>query len=61
MTRPHYRSVLATLCVFIALASLLGVVHAMLIDERVVTYALMTLVSGIVAFVAQPNPAPGER
>ncbi|EGD04614.1 hypothetical protein B1M_10573 [Burkholderia sp. TJI49] len=46
---------------FIALASLLGVVHAMLIDERVVPYAIIALVSGIVAFVAQPDPASSGR
>ncbi|MCR4466822.1 DUF2964 family protein [Burkholderia sp. SCN-KJ] len=57
----RYRNALATLCVFIALASLLGVVHAMLIDERVVPYAIVTLVSGIVAFVAQLDPAPPGR
>lgn len=56
-----YRSALATFCVFIALASLLGVVHAMLIDERVVPYAIIPLVSGIVAFVAQPDPASSGR
>ncbi|RQR35081.1 DUF2964 family protein [Burkholderia sp. Bp9143] len=61
MTRQHFRSVLATLCVFIALASLLGVVHAMLIDGRVLAYAIVTLVSGIVAFVAQLDPAPAGR
>ncbi|RQR46109.1 MULTISPECIES: DUF2964 family protein [unclassified Burkholderia] len=57
----RYRNALATLCVFIALASLLGVVHAMLIDERVVPYAIVALVSGIVAFVAQLDPAPSGR
>ncbi|MBU9618534.1 DUF2964 family protein [Burkholderia multivorans] len=56
-----YRSALATFCVFIALASLLGVVHAMLIDERVVPYAIVALVSGIVAFVAQLDPASSGR
>ncbi|AWV04701.1 hypothetical protein C5615_33935 [Burkholderia cepacia] len=61
MSRQHYRSVLATLCVFIALASLLGVVHAMLIDARVVPYAIVTLVSGVVAFVAQMNPGSAGR
>ncbi|RQS21407.1 DUF2964 family protein [Burkholderia sp. Bp8998] len=61
MTRQHYRSVVATLCVFIALASLLGVVHAMLIDGRVVPYAIVTLVSGIVAFIAQLETAPSAQ
>jgi len=61
MIRPQYRSALATACVFIALASLLGVVHAMLVDERIVPYAIVTLVSGIVAFVAQLNPASRAR
>ena len=56
-----YRSALAMLCVFIALASLLGVVHAMLIDETVVPYAIIALVSGIVAFIAQLDPASSGR
>jgi hypothetical protein len=61
MIRLQYRSTLATSCVFIALASLLGVVHAMLIDEQVAPYAIVALVSGIVGFVAQLNPASSER
>lgn len=61
MTRHSYRTTLATLGVFIALASLLGVVHAMLVDAHVLPYAIVTLVSGIVAFVAQFDPAPSER
>ncbi|MDN7587982.1 DUF2964 family protein [Burkholderia seminalis] len=56
-----YRSALATLCVFVALASLLGVVHAMLIDARVAPYAAVALVAGIVAFVAQLDPASAGR
>ncbi|MDN7425165.1 DUF2964 family protein [Burkholderia sp. AU45388] len=61
MIRHSYRTTLATLGVFIALASLLGVVHAMLVDAHVLPYAIVTLVSGGVAFVAQLDPAPGER
>ncbi|KVH09147.1 hypothetical protein WS84_19765 [Burkholderia anthina] len=61
MIRHSYRITLATLGVFIALASLLGVVHAMLVDARVLPYAVVTLVSGAVAFVAQLNAADGER
>ncbi|WP_175885036.1 DUF2964 family protein [Burkholderia sp. BCC0044] len=61
MNRKQYRIALATLSVFIALASLLGVVHAMLVDAHVLPYAIVTLVSGAVAFVAQFDPAPSER
>ncbi|AOR73166.1 hypothetical protein BBJ41_37120 [Burkholderia stabilis] len=61
MIREQYRTVLATLGVFIALASLLGVVHAMLVEARVFPYAIVALISGVVAFVAQLNPAAGER
>ena len=61
MNRKQYRIVLATLSVFIALASLLGVVHAMLVEARVLPYAVVTLISGAVAFVAQLNAADGER
>ncbi|MBJ9592250.1 DUF2964 family protein [Burkholderia seminalis] len=56
-----YRSALATLCVFVALASLLGVAHAMLIDAGVAPYAAVALVAGIVAFVAQLDPASAGR
>ncbi|RQT36659.1 DUF2964 family protein [Burkholderia contaminans] len=55
------RIVLATLGVFIALASLLGVVHAMLVGVHVLPYAIVALVSGLAAFVAQPDPAACER
>lgn len=61
MIHHSYRTALATLGVFIALASLLGVVHAMLVDAHVLPYAIVTLVSGIVAFVSQLEPAPKER
>ncbi|HDR9482979.1 TPA: DUF2964 family protein [Burkholderia aenigmatica] len=61
MMRLPYRIVLATLGVFVALASLLGVVHAMLVGVHVLPYAIVALVSGIAAFVAQSNPAVGEH
>ncbi|RQV01933.1 DUF2964 family protein [Burkholderia cenocepacia] len=61
MIRHSYRTMLATLGVFIALASLLGVVHAMLVGAHVLPYAIVTLVSGGVAFVAQLDPASKER
>lgn len=61
MIRHSYRTALATLGVFVALASLLGVVHAMLVDAHVLPYAIVALVSGGVAFVAQLDPAPSER
>ncbi|CAR54160.1 DUF2964 family protein [Burkholderia cenocepacia] len=61
MIHHSCRTALATLSVFIALASLLGVVHAMLVDAHVLPYAIVTLVSGIVAFVSQLEPAPRER
>ncbi|MDN7875035.1 DUF2964 family protein [Burkholderia aenigmatica] len=61
MMHLPYRIVLATLGVFIALASLLGVVHAMLVGVHVLPYAIVALVSGFAAFVAQLNPAVGER
>ncbi|RQT53955.1 DUF2964 family protein [Burkholderia cepacia] len=54
------RIVLATLGVFTALASLLGVVHAMLVGVHVLPYAVVALVSGVAAFVAQLNSAVGE-
>ncbi|VWB53407.1 DUF2964 family protein [Burkholderia lata] len=61
MMRLPNRIVLATLGVFIALASLLGVVHAMLVGVHVLPYAIVALVAGSAAFVAQPHPAAGER
>ncbi|QTD94720.1 DUF2964 family protein [Burkholderia anthina] len=61
MIRKQYRIVLATLSVFIALASLVGIVHGMLFDERVFRYAIFTLISSILAFVVLLNPGPGER
>ncbi|MCA3830358.1 MAG: DUF2964 family protein, partial [Burkholderia sp.] len=36
-------------------------VHAMLVEARVLPYAVVTLVSGAVAFVAQLNAGNGER
>ncbi|AXF24007.1 hypothetical protein CUJ89_27045 [Burkholderia pyrrocinia] len=61
MIRKQYRIVLATLSVFIALASLFGIVHGMLSDERVFRYSIVTLISSILAFVALLNPTPGDR
>ncbi|MBN3835693.1 DUF2964 family protein [Burkholderia sp. Ac-20344] len=61
MMRLPNRIVLATLGVFIALASLLGVVHAMLVGVHVLPYAIVALVAGSAAFVAQLNAAGGER
>ncbi|VWD38370.1 hypothetical protein BLA17378_07851 [Burkholderia aenigmatica] len=61
MMRLPYRIVLATLGVFVALASLLGVVHAMLVGVHVLPYAIVALVSGLLAFVTQPDPAACER
>ncbi|AIO39009.1 DUF2964 family protein [Burkholderia sp. AU19243] len=61
MIRHSYRTTLATLGVFIALASLLGVVHAMLVGARVLPYAIVTLIAGSAAFVAQLNAADVER
>ncbi|NHL69247.1 DUF2964 family protein [Burkholderia ambifaria] len=52
---------LATFCVFIALASLLCVVHAVLIGAPIVPYAIVALVSGLLAFVAQLAPASTEQ
>ncbi|WP_284889035.1 hypothetical protein [Burkholderia sp. lyk4-R2A-23] len=52
---------LATFCVFIALASLLCVVHAVLIGAPIVPYAIVALVSGLLAFVAQSAPASTEQ
>ncbi len=60
MMRLPNRIVLATLGVFIALSSLLGVVHAMLVGVHVLPYAILALVSGVAAFVAQLNSAAGE-
>ncbi|WP_176049744.1 DUF2964 family protein [Burkholderia sp. BCC1644] len=61
MMRPPYRIVVATLGVFIALGSLLGVVHAMLVGVHVLPYAIVALVSGVGAFVAQLNSVVGEH
>ncbi|WP_404995493.1 DUF2964 family protein [Burkholderia cepacia] len=60
MMRLPNRIVLATLGVFIALSSLLGVVHAMLVGVHVLPYAILALVSGVAAFVAQLDSAAGE-
>ncbi|WP_414144267.1 DUF2964 family protein [Burkholderia territorii] len=61
MIRKQYRIVLATLSVFIAIASLVGIVHGMLFDEEVFRYSIVTLISSILAFVVLLNPGPGER
>ncbi|WP_436968277.1 DUF2964 family protein [Burkholderia multivorans] len=61
MIRNHYRIALATLSVFLAIASLVGIVHGMLFDERVFRYSIATLISSILSFVVLLNPAPGER
>ncbi|MCA8100198.1 DUF2964 family protein [Burkholderia contaminans] len=61
MMRLPNRIVLATFGVFIALASLLGVVHAMLVGVHVLPYAIVALVAGSAAFVAQPDPGAGKR
>ncbi|NLA21342.1 DUF2964 family protein [Burkholderia cepacia] len=61
MMRLPNRIVLATLGVFTALASLLGVEHAMLAGAPVLPYAVVALVSGVAAFVAQLASAAGER
>ncbi|CAB3758391.1 hypothetical protein B7G54_17700 [Burkholderia puraquae] len=61
MMRLPFRIVLATLGVFVALASLLGVVHAMLVGVHVLPYAIVALVAGSAAFVAQPDPGAGEH
>ncbi|ETP61718.1 DUF2964 family protein [Burkholderia dolosa] len=61
MIRKQYRIVLATLSVFLAIASLVGIVHGMLFDERVFRYSIATLISSILAFVVLLNPAPGDR
>lgn len=61
MMRLPNRIVLATLGVFIALASLLGVEHAMLAGTPVLPYVIVALVSGVAAFVAQLDSAAGER
>ncbi|WP_408580774.1 DUF2964 family protein [Burkholderia cepacia] len=50
MMRLPNRIVLATLGVFTALASLLGVEHAMLAGAPVLPYAIVALVSGVAAF-----------
>ena len=60
--RKQYRIVLATLCVFITLASLAGVVHALLFDDgQIFRYAIVALVASILAFVVLLNPGPGDR
>ncbi|EGD04181.1 hypothetical protein B1M_12735 [Burkholderia sp. TJI49] len=61
MIHKQYRIVLATLCVFIAIASLVGIVHGMLFDEEVFRYSIVTLISSILAFVVLLNPGPGDR
>jgi hypothetical protein len=61
MIRKPYRIVLATLSVFIAIASLVGIVHGMLFDEEVFRYSIVTLISSILAFVVLLNPGPGDR
>ncbi len=62
MIRKQYRIVLATLCVFITLASLAGVVHALLFDDgQIFRYAIVALVSSILAFVALLNPTVNDR
>ncbi|AOJ90856.1 DUF2964 family protein [Burkholderia sp. AW33-5] len=61
MIQKQYRIVLATLSVFIAIASLVGIVHGMLFDEEVFRYSIVTLISSILAFVVLLNPGPGDR
>lgn len=61
MNRKQYRIALATLSVFIALASLAGIVHGMLFDERVFRYSIVTLMLSILSFVVLLNLAPGDR
>ena len=61
MNRRQYRIALATLSVFIALASLAGIVHGMLFDERVFRYSIVTLILSILSFVVLLNLAPGDR
>ncbi|KVT41278.1 DUF2964 family protein [Burkholderia ubonensis] len=57
MIRKQSRIVLATFFVFVTLGALLGIVHGMLFDnDRVFEYAIVALISGIVAFVALLNP-----
>ncbi|AIO39649.1 DUF2964 domain-containing protein [Burkholderia sp. AU19243] len=60
MNRKQFRYALATLSVFVALASLAGIVHGMLFDERVFRYSIGTLILSIVSFVVLLNLAPGE-
>ena len=61
MNRRQYRIALATLSVFIALASLAGIMHGMLFDERVFRYSIVTLILSILSFVVLLNLAPGDR
>uniref|UniRef100_UPI003BEED892 DUF2964 family protein n=1 Tax=Burkholderia arboris TaxID=488730 RepID=UPI003BEED892 len=61
MNRKQYRIVLATLSVFLALASLAGIVHGMLFDEQVFRYSIVTLILSILSFVVLLNLAPGNR
>ncbi|BBA44777.1 hypothetical protein BCCH1_72810 [Burkholderia contaminans] len=61
MNRRQYRIALATLSVFIALASLAGIIHGMLFDERVFRYSIVTLILSILSFVVLLNLAPGDR
>ncbi|MEK8054089.1 DUF2964 family protein, partial [Burkholderia contaminans] len=51
----------ATLSVFIALASLAGIIHGMLFDERVFRYSIVTLILSIISFVVLLNLAPSDR
>ncbi|KVA04633.1 hypothetical protein WI41_21345 [Burkholderia latens] len=60
MNRKQFRYALATLSVFVALASLAGIVHGMLFDERVFRYSIGTLILSIVSFVVLLNLAPRE-
>ncbi|MCA8276229.1 DUF2964 domain-containing protein [Burkholderia sp. AU30280] len=61
MNRKQYRIALATLSVFIALASLAGIIHGLLFDERVFRYSILTLIMSILSFVVLLNLAPGDR
>ncbi len=61
MNRRQYRISLATLSVFIALASLAGIIHGMLFDERVFRYSIVTLILSILSFAVLLNLAPGDR
>ena len=61
MLRKSFPISLATLCALLALASLVAMLDGMLFDERVVRFALVTLMTAILSFAALLAPAAAAR